>query len=179
MIDFGYDLRLLPIERDDLQMLRRWRNDYRIWKWCRQNDLISEVSQQNWFERQAADPTMRMYKMCAPSGEAVGVCGLTSIDTLCRRAELSLYIEPARQKEGLGKRALSTLLCHGFVNMGLNLIWCETFEGNHAAKMFESSGFKKEGTRRQFYFKGGKFIDAHLYSITADEWLQGSLPAQR
>ena len=165
---------LAPLDSTDCEQIREWRNDYSIWRWTRQNDLISDVDQTAWFERQAKDPTIRMYKLVQTVGDhaqTVGVCGLTSIDHANSRAEFSLYIAPKFQKQGLGSRGLSVLLRHGFMNLGLNLIWGETFDGNPAAQMFEKLGFQKEGTRRQFYWKDGRFIDAHLYSITRAEWI--------
>jgi ribosomal-protein-alanine N-acetyltransferase len=96
----------------------------------------------------------------------LGVCGLTSMDLINRRAEFSLYIGPEFQGQGFGKNALKTLLAHGFRNYGLNRIWGESFEGNPAIAMFESLGFEPEGIRKEFYFKGGKFIDAYLFSIS-------------
>jgi RimJ/RimL family protein N-acetyltransferase len=167
------DLSLAAISRVDLPKLLEWRNDYRIWQWCRQNDLINELSHEAWFEWQAKDPATRMYKLLLKTSGAanvIGVCGLTSIDWQNRRAEFSLYIGPQFQRLGAGKMGLSLLLCHGFDNLGLNLIYGETFDGNPAAKMFEKLGFAKEGTRRNFYWRDGKYVDAHLYSLTREEW---------
>lgn len=174
-------LNLATIDFADLDRLRAWRNDHEIWRWCRQFDLITEGEHRAWFDRQATDPTCRMYKVqrrVASAVETVGVCGLTSIDQLNRRAEFSLYIGPEFQKQGLGRQALAILLQHGFQNLGLNVIWGESFEGNPAAKMFEKLGFQKEGTRRQFYFRDGRFIDADLYSITREEWIRSVSPGQ-
>lgn len=167
------DLELRPIEREDLPQLRTWRNDWRIIAWTRQYDMLNEVEHANWFERQATDPAIRMYKIvmkAAGKTVPVGVCGLTSIDYRNSRAEFSCYIGPEFHRRGLGKMALSLLLTHGFDNLGLNLIWGETLAGNPAAIMFESLGFQREGTRRSFYYKDCKRLDAHLYSITAREW---------
>lgn len=151
----------------------KWRNDWNLIQWTRQSDLLNEVEHEAWFDRQARDPSTRMYMLLAKTGgktEQVGVCGLTSIDYRNRRAEFSLYIASAYQRNGLGRAALSVLLTHGFENLGLNLIWGETFAGNPALKMFLGLGFQPEGTRRSFYWKDGRFIDAHLVSITAEEW---------
>ena len=104
------------------------------------------------------------------NGLLVGAAGLTSLDFANRRAEFSLYVAPELQGKGVGRRALHCLLMHGFENLGLNVIWGETFDGNPAARMFESMGFVKEGTRRSFYWKDGKWTDAHLYAMKADEW---------
>ena len=169
MIEYILGVRLAPLDSKYLETIREWRNVEEIRSWCRQNDLISDLNQAEWYEKVRKDPSIKMYAVLDPSSEIVGVCGLTSIDLYNRRAEFSLYIAPTRQQEGFGRRALKCLVLHGFRNLGLNCIWGETFEGNPAAKMFEEIGFKKEGTRRQFYFKGGKFIDCHLYSILVSE----------
>jgi RimJ/RimL family protein N-acetyltransferase len=87
-----------------------------------------------------------------------------------QRAEFSLYIDPNFHKRGFGAAALRTLLSHGFMNQNLNVIWGETFEGNPAYDMFLKLGMKHEGTRRQFYYNEGNFIDAHLVSITKQEY---------
>jgi RimJ/RimL family protein N-acetyltransferase len=159
----------------DMVLVRSWRNDYRIWQWCRQNDFISDADQARWFEAQSKDPSIKMYKVLvqvegSDKATGVGVAGFTSIDMTNRRAEFSLYIAPSAQGNGLGKKALSCLLTHGFKNLGFNVIWGEVFAGNPALAKFEQLGFVHEGCRRDFYFRNGKFIDAHLISMRASEW---------
>lgn len=132
-----------------------------------------------WFEKQAKDTSIRMYKIAISFEEKkekttktamVGVCGLTSLDMMNRRAEFSLYIGPEFQGKGFGKKALSCLLTQGFKNLGLQVIWGEVFKGNPALRMFDDIGFKREGIRRDFYFRDGTYIDAHLVSMKASEW---------
>lgn len=156
-----------------MDLARGWRNDYRVWRWCRQRNPISDFEQARWFDAQSKDPTIQMFKIMA-SGDgksnAVGVCGFTSIDWPNRRAEFSLYVDARLQGQGFGRGALHCLLTQGFDNLGFHVIWGETFEGNPAEHLFAKMGFVKEGTRRDFYFKEGKFMDAHLYSIKETEW---------
>ena len=186
MIDFGEKVYLDTFGEFDSKIVREWRNDFSIWKWCRQNDLIPWENHKSWIESIGQNPSIKMYAVRAKgpldSGDPVvpwasddidhmvGVVGLTSIDMLSRRAEFSCYTAPRAQKQGYAKAALKTLFSHGFSNLGLNNIWGETFDGNPAAKLFESIGMKLEGTRRAFYFKKGQFIDAHLYSLLRSEW---------
>jgi len=179
MINYGFGCELGPLDRVYMNRIRHWRNDERVWKWCRQFTVLNEHEHERWFDAQAMDRSIKMYAVHranpASSGDTMcGVTGLTSIDPVNRRAEFSLYIAPDTQKKGLGRSALATLLTHGFQDLGLNLIWGETFEGNHAARMFSEMGFVKEGTRRQFYFRNGGFVGAHLFSITGEEWRQHS-----
>jgi RimJ/RimL family protein N-acetyltransferase len=167
------------INETDLDQLQKWRNDERIYKWCRQSNLISDEDQANWYKKQQEDKSMRMFSIyvqdpfedCGFMESLVGVCGLTDIDLINRRAEFSLYIGPGYQGRGYAKEALNLLFDHGFNTLGLNVIWGETFEGNKAINLFKKFGMRVEGTRRQFYFKEGSFIDAHLISITREEYL--------
>lgn len=170
MIDYGFGVRLGSVDEIPFETLRRWRNDFRIYRYCRQNDLISISDQNKWKEKIASDRTIKMYSVITQSGKGVGVCGLTDLDLLNCNAEFSLYIEPNSQGQGYGKQALQTLICNGFNAYGLEVIWGETFEHNPAAKMFLQVGLKLEGVLRRRYFREGKFIDAHLYSIIRSKW---------
>jgi RimJ/RimL family protein N-acetyltransferase len=159
---------LIPLEKRRIEVYRTWRNRPEIRKWCRQYDLISERDQELWFEWQNDDPNTHMFEvMEVPDKiyDGIGVCGLTSCDLINRRAEFSLYIAPTYQGEGLGSKALKALLLFGFNSLNLNLIWGECFDGNPALKMFEKLGFQSDGIRRDFYFRDGQYIDAHLVSI--------------
>lgn len=102
--------------------------------------------------------------------QMVGVAGLTSLDSLNQTAEFSLYIAPEYQQRGYGKAALKELVKVGFEDWNLYRIWGETFDGNPAAKMFESIGFRKEGTLRGTYYKEGRHINSHIYSITRPDY---------
>lgn len=169
MINYHYGAFLGPVDQEVQPKLREWRNDPRIRRWCRQDTLIADVQQGVWFKKQSEDPTIQMFTVCNTS-QPVGCCGLTSIDRSNQRAEFSLYIGPDYQGTGLGVAALKTLLTHGFRDLNLNVIWGECFEGNPANELFHRLGFKAEGSRREFYFKEGKFLDARLLSMTRKEY---------
>lgn len=180
MIDFNLGIYLKDLEYSDT--IRSWRNDPKIWRWTRQNDLLSKNHHEDWFEKQAKDPTIKMYGVHEiPTIHTydnhdeiktlVGVCGLTSINLTNRNAEFSLYIAPERQGNGLAKPALKTLLFHGFKNMNLHMIWGETFGNNPAEKMFRDIGMHQDGLKRQCYFKDGSFWDAFIFTILKDEFI--------
>ena len=170
MIDYSHDVTLHAISAEHLDAMMDQRNNYEIRRWCRQVGLISEIDQHEWFMAQNDDRTIRMFEVHNPAGELIGICGLTDIDLISRRAEFSLYIFREFQLRGYSCKTLCTLFTFGFREMNLHLIWGETFDRNPAAKVFEKIGMTKEGTRRDFYFKNGEYIDAHLYSIRRSEW---------
>lgn len=163
------NVKLSPVLPSHKELLFNWRNEYDTYKWCRQYDLLDWSTHCHWFDNLGRDKSMKMY-LITFKDQPIGVCGLTNIDLINRRAEFSLYIPNEFRGEGLGRLALIELLKKGFSNYGLNSIWGETFDTNPACKLFEQIGMILEGTRRQFYFREGKFIDAKLYSITKEEF---------
>jgi RimJ/RimL family protein N-acetyltransferase len=175
---------LRAIERIDLVPLKKWRNSPEIMQWCRQYKWLNDWNQEKWYEKINEDSSIEMFiaeQKKASEGfdsdgipcssqwkEILGVCGLTSIDLVNRRAEFSCYVTD--KGKGNGHLILRELFDFGFYRLGLNSIWGETYCGNPAAKKFDRLGMHKEGTRREFYFRNGKFIDAHIYSVLRSEW---------
>lgn len=169
MIDYGLGIQFKPLNDVDMHLPLKWRNNYVVRRWTRQNDLISIRDQKAWIEKQNDDPNTKMYMIWNGFAE-VGVCGLTHINWVNRNAEFSLYIAPEEQRKGYGKKALKTLLSHGFNTYGFESIWGETFNGNPASNLFLSLGMQVEGLRRNFYYRDGHFINAHILSILRREW---------
>lgn len=177
MIDYGYGVSLDVLDPREVERYRNWRNNYMVWRWCRQNKLITRDEQSLWFERQSKDPKIQMFEVWDTANldhhnEARGVCGLTSIDLVNKNAEFSFYLAPECQGLGYSKPGLKTLFSYGFLELGLKSIWGETFEDNKAQHIFLSLGMMEEGRRRQFYFKNGKFTDAIMFSMLDTEFIQ-------
>lgn len=170
MIDYGYGVQLGPVSSVPEDLMRSWRNDRAIYTWCRQFEPLETWTHKAWLSSLPGRTDVRMYGIF-DQGRALGVCGLTSIDMINRRAEFSLYVGREHWGNSYGLKGLKTLCAHAFLSLGLNHVFGETFDGNPAAKTFEKVGFQKEGTRRGFYFRDGKYIDAHLYSILAKEFI--------
>lgn len=165
------NVELRALDSSCIETIRGWRNDPRIMRWCRQSTPLSDLDQQKWFKRQAEDPTIMMRGIFAGAGcQLSGVCGLTSLDWLNCRAEFSCYTNPDKQKLGIGRLALTALFDHAFYDLGLIQVYGETFEGNPALKLFGELGLREDGIRRDFYWKNGNWLNAHLISILAEDW---------
>lgn len=160
---------MISLSSDISDQARHWRNRNEVRAWCRQHTLISKDEHKRWLDGLVNDKTVKMFGI-VHDGVDVGVCGFTSINYINRSAEFSLYIGPEYHKQGFGTAGLNALVKHGFLAFGFNRIWGETFDGNPAVKTFTKVGMIKEGTLRHSYFKQGKFINSHIYSILAPDF---------
>jgi RimJ/RimL family protein N-acetyltransferase len=162
MIDFGHGVQLDTI--DKAVKARIWRNDERYNQFFRQVGLITEIDQEDWLLKVQTNPTIKMYAVMESIFSCIGVCGLTSIDWINRKAELSCYTEGWKEKNEIA--AINTIVDHGFRDLGLHRIWTETFEthGLHL-KILPEIGFQREGTLRQVYFKQGKWLDSIIHAL--------------
>lgn len=165
MINTGHGITLAPLLEKQMGQMLVWRNDRRIWKWCRQNSVISEAQHVAWFRGLPTRSDVRMFSVIADNGDFVGVAGLTSIDTVNSRAELSLIIAPSEQRKGIGEKAAKTLIDHAFKDLNLHLIWGEAFGDSPAHRLFEKLYFECGGERRDFYYREGGYVPAKLYSL--------------
>jgi RimJ/RimL family protein N-acetyltransferase len=169
MIDYGFGVSLRPLSDIEPDKIREWRNNPAIFKWSRQHSPLEKSEHRDWLESLAKRKDIKMLSIFHKD-DPVGVCGFSGIDFINRHAEFSIYIGPESWGKRSGKAALQTLIKYGFDVLGFNHIFGETFEGNHARLTFEHCGFKWAGTRKQFYYREGKFIDAHIYELCLEDF---------
>ena len=67
------------IEKEDLPLLRDWRNQERVRRCCREYRLLNMANQISWFEGISTSRVDNMFIVIADD-EPVGVCGLTHIN---------------------------------------------------------------------------------------------------
>jgi RimJ/RimL family protein N-acetyltransferase len=169
MIDYKFGVTLDHINTDYAEQLFLWRNDRRVYQWCRQYEPLMYCKHLRWIEGLPGRDDVKMYAVFCHD-ILCGVCGLTDIDYVNRRAEFSLYIDPEQHGRGLGRKTLLTLFSHGFKALNLNRIWGETFAGNPAFDLFIKIGMTCEGERIDYYYRDGRYINARLISIGRDDF---------
>lgn len=178
-IDYGYGVKLVSLVRDeDLQNMFNWRNEARVYNTCRQVGLLSMSNHEAWFESVSRMDRDHMYAILDNEGEIIGYGGITYIDHVHGKGELSLYVGPsASDREtksgGWGKPIIKTLTEYAFKHLRLNRVFGETFYDNvHEIANLKECGYIHEGTLRQTYWKNGKWVDSVIQSILFDEWSQ-------
>lgn len=77
-------------------------------------------------------------------------------------AEISVYIDPAHQGKGLGKKLMHSVLYQGKVN-GLHTVLSRITEGNHISiQLHEQLGFTTVGVLKEVGSKFGRLLDVTM-----------------
>ena len=174
----GPDVVLRPIEPDDLEPLRLWRNrpDYR--QYFREYRDITPAMQQNWYKNIVlADERVHMFAITkASDGRLLGACGLCYIDRQNDSADFSIYLgaDDLYIDEVYAPQTGKLLLEYGFKTLGLHRIWAEIYEIDSAKQnLLPGLGFTLDGRHREAHrLENGRYVDCLFYGLLKDEWAQ-------
>lgn len=158
-------------ERTDIPKKVEWINDPENNQFLHYDIPLSVEKTERWFDSHLGEDT-RYDAVIEADGVPVGTIGLLSIDKKNGKAEYYIAMgEKAFKGKGVAKDASRLILEHGFEKLGLNRIYLFTEVENLEAQMlFESTGFKKEGTLRQDIFSHGKYADRSIYGFLREDW---------
>jgi diamine N-acetyltransferase len=167
---------LRELAREDISIVNRWRQD---------RDLvdglgaparyISEDVDQAWFEdylrRRGSD--VRCAILVDGEPQPVGLISLTGIDPVHRRAEIHLLVgRRDLHGRGVGTGATRLMLRHAFNDLNLHRVFLSVLAHNAAAiRVYEKSGFVREGVARESAYKRGKYEDMVQMGILAREFV--------
>jgi RimJ/RimL family protein N-acetyltransferase len=169
--DGGVELR--AVERNDLEMIRAWRNDPELRSRTREWKMLTSEDQSRWFERITRSDRVDHMFVVTHLDSPIGVVGLCGWNTHDRHAEISFYIgERESRGQGLMKSALSLLIGWGF-EQGLHRIWAEVYDFNvPSEKLLEKLDFTHEGRQRDHAFRDGRFVDSVMMGLLVEQRIE-------
>lgn len=172
----GKKVYLTPIEREDLEPLRVWRNRPEFRQYFREYREISKDMQERWYDTKVlGDPSTIMFAIRRVSDhELLGCCGLCYVNWVHRSADLSLYIgyENAYIDEnGYAQEACELMFSYGFYELQLHKIWTEIYEfDDKKYGLYTKIGFHQDGRLRDQYFHNGRYWDSRMLSLLKNEF---------
>lgn len=120
----------------------------------------------------AADDRIVWAIVDTSSNHVVGESVLHDLDVGNRSCGFRIWISGARD-QGLGTEATRLTLRHAFEDQGLHRVELEVYDFNPRARhVYEKVGFVHEGVKRQALLFDDEWIDAHVMSILASEWVE-------
>jgi len=163
------ELELLPLEREDLEFLRRLRNDPAMSAQLFSPSIpISSCEQELWYERQLADRSTLVLIANVSEGP-VGYGQIKHIDYANRSVELGFHIAPEHQGKGRGTALVKKLVEFASTTLNMHRLYLQVFASNaKAIHVYEKCGFVQEGIQRDKVLKDGRFRDVMMMSIIHD-----------
>ncbi|MDP1815387.1 MAG: GNAT family protein [Leadbetterella sp.] len=166
---------LRAIEKDDLILLRNWRNNADFRKHFREHRELNLANQENWFLKTVNNPNDFMFVIInLKTLEPIGAAGLLYTNWIIRSADFSFYIgiDELYIDDKFAPDAIRLLINYGFNNLNLNKIWMELYEyDSKKLKIFqELFKFQIDGKLRKNAFENGVYWDSYIISLLKDEF---------
>lgn len=161
--------RLRPVADEDVEAMRRWRNEPAIRMNMFTRHVIGAEEHQGWWARTRANPAFEYYVL-EHGGRACGVGALTGIDRGNGNTAWAIYAAPDAAR-GTGTRIGVLLLDRAFDGLGLHKVHCEAFAFNDTAiALYHRLGFVTEGVFREQHDYDGRYVDVHRLGVLRAEW---------
>ncbi len=163
---------LRAVEREDLVLLRDWRNNSDFRKNFREVRELNLANQEIWYSNSCVNnPNDFMFIIQRLEDEKpIGAAGLLYINWAIRSADFSFYIGENNayiDDKGYAEDAASLLINYGFQNLNLHKFWMELYEFDKKKLDFFQNkfSFKKDGKLRDNCFEDGKYWDSFILSL--------------
>lgn len=165
------DITLAPIQQEDIERVRIWRNSPEVARYMYTSDPITAEQQAAWFARVANDPTS-IYWLIAYDGQKIGLASLTGINHTLSSCYWAFYLgDTSIRGAGLGAKIEFNVLEYVFNDLKLNKLRCEVMTFNDKViAMHEKFGFRREAYYRQHVKKDGVWQDVVGLALLKQEW---------
>lgn len=167
------DIKLEPLQQEDLEMIRNWRNSKFVSDYMYTDQHISEEDQLKWFAKIGNDESCE-YWLITFKDKKLGVAGIHDISPVLDSCYWTMYLgDTSLRGAGIGKKVEFNILQYVLETRGLNKLRCEVFESNDKViKMHEKFGFRREAYYREHIEKQGEKINVVGLGILKSEWLR-------
>lgn len=154
------DLKLRPLEREDLKFVHRLNNDAKIMSYWFEEPYEAFVELQELYDKHIHDQSERRF-ILELDGQMVGLVELMEIDYIHRRAEFQIIIDPKFQGHGYAVSATKLAMKYAFHVLNLHKLYLVVEKVNEKAiHVYEKVGFIREGELIDEFFVDGTYHDA-------------------
>ncbi len=162
-----------PSTFKDCEAFTKWEKTYELKEFLTINNDRNYEEIVREFIMYGQDPTKLQFTICSKEEVPIGRIYISRISEESDSLDITrIYIgDPEDRGKGYGEEALRLVLDYCFVNLHMERVTLDYFEGNKkAAALYEKVGFKHEGLARNATKKDGKYFDLHLLSILRAEY---------
>lgn len=169
------NIKLTAVEDSDLSAVEIWFNDVRFLRHYDMTPAIPRSYRQTEAfikDFETSDEKLIFAVRTNDRSKIIGIVGFEEIIWSNGVATAFIGIgEEDYTGKGLGKEAMKLLLDFGFSELNFYRVQLNVISSNEAAiRLYESLGFTREGTYRNFIFRDSKRLDMYLYGMLKPEW---------
>lgn len=175
--------KLRELERIDLDRINKWRNDQNLIACLgAPYRYINEDVDHEWYEKylHARNNSVRCAIVDDKQEEVVlGLISLLDINSINRSGVIHIMIgDNENRGKGIGTFAVNEMIKHAFYNLNLRRIELGVLENNlPAIRLYEKTGFVREGVKRESNYKNGKYVSMIIMAILREDYER--MPALR
>lgn len=163
-------VRLRPLEPEDLQFLYQWENDPAIWPVSNTLAPFSRYILKQYIQESHRDiyETKQLRLIIEDrTGKAVGAIDLFDFEPHHQRAGLGILIyERADRSKGLATDALQTMIGYAREILGLHQLYANISANNTTSiHLFEKAGFRYAGTKTDWQKTPQGWLDELIYQL--------------
>lgn len=153
----NYDVRLIRLTEDKIEMVRNWRNDPKISQYMEYRETITPEMQAKWFE--SINNNDNLYYIIEFKGEEIGLINIKDIDNINKTGESGVFIYSDKYlNTDISYRAHLILFDYYFIDLCYCELHAHILESNKRASRFvEFLGYKK--------------VDATTFTLQGDDYL--------
>ena len=169
----GNKVVLRAIEEEDLPLLHIWANDPEIWRMLTNWYFpISKKEQKKWFENLSLNSVNQRFGIHVEGEGLIGTANLMDINWKDRNARQGIMIGQKHLRgRGYGEDTIRTIMKYAFEELCLNRLDANIIAYNKPSLgVYEKCGWKREGIRKDWYFRQNRFWDKVLIGITRKEY---------
>lgn len=172
MMILGEKVILRAIELSDKEILKHMINDgeteYLLGGW---SFPVSDLNQEKWMKSiDSNNHVLRCMIDDRRDHTTVGTVILSDIDYINGTAEIHIKLLKNFRGKGFGTDTIKTIITYAFFELRLQCVYSQINDYNMVShKLFEKSGFKKEGVLRNRIYKSGTYHNVFVYSILKED----------
>lgn len=170
MIFSGKNIQLRVLEPEDSEILHLWENNSEIWQVSNTLIPFSRYTLEQYVNSIQDIFTTKQLRLiiCAKADlKPVGAVDLFDFDPLHSRAGVGIMIADKNDRQkGYASEALELVVDYAFSILFLNQLYCNIDARNEASKkLFDNTGFKITGTKKQWLKSAQGFSDEHILQL--------------
>ena len=167
------DVKLIPLLKNDIEIVRQWRNSEDVAKFMYNEEFITSEQQIEWYDSIKKRNDCK-YWIIEYDNRKIGVAYLVDINQSFRSCYWGFYLgDSSIRGAGIGSKVEYNILRYVFDDLNLNKLRCEVFmENAKVIKMHEKFGFRREAYYREHCLKGERKLDVVGLALLKSEWDQ-------